>query len=423
MERKKRIVIVGGGFGGQKAAKMLCSDPALEILLLDQRNYHLFQPLLYQVATAALNPSNISSPIRSLFSKAKNVSVLMLKADSVDLANKTVWANQAAFSYDYLILACGSQHTYFGHNDWEENAPGLKNLEQALEIRGRILSAYENAEKESSPKKQQSYLTFVIVGGGPTGVEMAGAVAEIARNVLEKDFRNIDPSQTKIILIEALEHILPSFAPKLALKAEEDLRGLGVELRTSSLVKGIDATGIYLENEKIEASTVLWTAGVYAAEINKSLGVELDRQGRVIVESDLSLKGHPEVFVIGDAAHAKDERGNPLPGIATVALQQGRYVGKLILNELKGKSRVPFRFRNKGMAATIGKHKALIEMGKLKFSGYFAWLIWLFIHVWYLTGGIENRVQVLIQWAWSYMRQHRGARIIYTKDWRFYSKK
>jgi len=413
----KKVIIVGGGFAGLKAAKAFGNKKDVEVTILDRRNYHLFQPLLYQVATAGLSPAEISGPIRGIVSRYKNVSVLMDNVQSVDLKNKTLQGDDKKYSYDYLILACGAKHSYFANPEWETNAPGLKTLEQATEIRRRILMAFEMAEKETNLEKQKQHLTFVIVGGGPTGVELSGAIAEISRQSLTKDFRHIDPSRTRVLLIEAGPRILPAFVPDLSRKAATALENLGVQIWTNTRVTDVKIDSVTLGDEIVKASTILWAAGVQPSSLNKSLGVPLDRAGRVIIEKDLSLKEHPEVFVLGDQACYITKDGSPLPGLASVAMQQGMHAGRVILNEVEGKPRREFHYLDKGQMATIGRRKAIAQIGKLKISGFLAWLIWLFIHVYYLIG-FKNKFFVVWQWAYAYFTFKRGARLIVDKEWR-----
>lgn len=413
----KKVLIVGGGFAGIKAAKALGNKNGVEVILIDRRNYHLFQPLLYQVATAGLSPAEISGPIRGILSRYKNISVFLDKVQSVDLKNKTVITMDRSVSYDYLILACGAQHSYFTHPEWEEDAPGLKTLEQATEIRRRILMAYEMAEKEDSPDKQKQNLTFVIVGGGPTGVELAGTIAEISRHTLTRDFRRIDPSNTRVILIEAGPRILASFDPKLSRQAARDLEDLGVQIWTSTRVTDIKKDYVTLGDEVLRASTIIWAAGVKPSVLNQTLNAPLDKVGRVIVEKDLSIKDYPQTFVLGDQACCFDENGKPLPGLASVAMQQGALAAENILADIKGQQRKTFRYLDKGQMATIGRRKAIAQMHTLKLSGFFAWFMWLFIHVYYLIG-FKNKIFVIWQWAYAYFTFKRGARIISQNDWR-----
>jgi NADH dehydrogenase len=415
----REVVIVGGGFGGLNAAKGLGRVYGARVTLLDRNNYHLFQPLLYQVAMAGLSPAEIAAPIRSILSRFKNLRVLREEVLSVDLAARRLTTTSGFLGYDVLVLACGAQHAYFGHEDWEQYAPGLKTLEQATEIRRRVLTAFEDAEKETDLERKQALLGFVIVGGGPTGVELAGAIGEMARFTLARDFREIDFKQTRVLLIEAGPRILPSFPERLASRAVDDLAQLGVRVLTDSPVTRVDADGVELGRERIRAATVLWAAGVLPSALGRTLGVPLDKQGRVVVEPDLSVPGHPEVFVIGDQARVIDPGGKPLPGIAPVAMQQGRHVARTIEDDIAGRSRQPFAYADKGQMATIGRSRAIVEIGKLRFGGLFAWLLWIAVHIYYLTG-FKNRLLVVIQWAWSYLSFRRGARLIVGKRWRFY---
>jgi NADH dehydrogenase len=415
----RRVVIVGGGFAGLNAARRLGGVERLEVTLLDRSNHHLFQPLLYQVAMAGLSPAEIAAPIRALLSRHRNVRVLREEVLRVELAARRIVTASDAVAYDVLVLACGAQHAYFGHDEWEVHAPGLKTLEQATEIRRRVLTAFEDAEKETDPERKKRLLTFVIVGGGPTGVELAGAIGEMSRFTLARDFRQIDPKLTRVMLIEAGPRILPSFGEPLASRAVRDLESLGVQVWTNSPVTRIDADGVDLGHERVRTATALWAAGVLPSRVGATLGVPLDAQGRVLVEPDLSLPGHAEVFVIGDQARVFAKDGKPLAGIAPVALQQGRYVGDVIRGDLAGRPREPFRYRDKGQMATIGRSRAIVEIGRLRFAGLFAWLLWIVVHIYYLAG-FENRLLVVIQWAWSYLSFRRGARLIVGKEWRFY---
>ncbi len=416
-QNPRRVVIVGGGFGGLCAAMKLAGVNGVEVTMIDRRNHHLFQPLLYQVAMAGLSPAEIAYPIRTIFSGKRNVRVLLARATGVDLQRKMLRTDDAEIPYDNLILACGARHSYFGHNEWETYAPGLKSLEEATEIRRRVLTAFELAEKEPDPEKQRKLLTFVVVGGGPTGVELAGALGEISRFTLSKDFRRIDPRRTRVILIEAAPRILAAFDETLANRATADLESLGVTVWTSTKVTRIDAEGVNLGEETVQAATILWAAGVAPSELNKSLGVPLDRGGRVIVEKDCSLKSNPEVFILGDQANFTGEDGKPLPGLAPVAMQQGRHTARNILRELKSQAREPFKYNDKGIMATIGRRRAIVQYGRLKFAGFFAWLAWLLIHVLYLIG-FKNRIAVMLNWGWNYFAFSRGARLIVGKDWR-----
>lgn len=417
----KKIVVVGCGFAGLNAVKVLRQHIDIEITLIDKRNHHLFQPLLYQVATAELDPCLIATPIRSMMSDYENVSVIKDTVTSISLATKEVLTSNKSFKYDYLILACGALHSYFGKEEWEPFAPGLKTLEQAMEIKNRIFEAYEKAEKETDSKIRKKLLSFVIVGGGPTGVELAGAIADVARHIIRKDFRNINPMDTKITLVEAGDRILTPFDPKISAKATQFLTEMGVEVAILKRVIGIDADGVDCVDGRLEAATVIWGAGVMAAEIGKTLGVETDRSGRVIVEGDLSLKDHPEVFVIGDQSNSKDTKGNPHPGVATVALQQGTCAGKNIIRDLEGRRRWRFFYFNRGSAATIGKNKAVLQCWKIKTAGLMAWMMWLVIHIWFLCG-FQNRILVLIQWASFYVFNRSESRIILEREWQLFKK-
>jgi len=411
------VAIVGGGFGGLAAAKALGRASDIEITLVDRRNHHLFQPLLYQVAMAGLSPAEISAPIRSLLSSQRNTRVRQERVHAVKPALRTIEVDSGEIGYDRLIVAAGARHTYFGHDEWEEHAPGLKSLEEATEIRRRVLLAYERAEMETDAAAQKALLTFAVVGGGPTGVELAGALGEMSRFTLAADFRNIDPALARVILIEAGPRILPSFPEAQSRRAMRDLEGLGVQVWTSSAVTGVDARGVNVGDERIRAATTLWAAGVQASPLGRSLGVPLDRQGRVRVEPDLSVPGHPEIFVIGDLARLDDAAGVPLPGMAPVAIQQGRHVARTILRELRGDAREPFRYRDRGQMATIGRSRALCDLGRVRFAGFAAWVVWLVVHIYFLVS-FKNRLFVVLQWAWSYLTFRRGARLIVAPDWR-----
>ena len=411
VERRK-VVIVGGGFAGLNAAKRLAGRKDFQVTLIDQKNHHLFQPLLYQVATAALNPADIALPIRSIFSRFRNIEVLMGSVESVDPHNKLVRADIGEIPYDSLILACGATHSYFGHDEWEIHAPGLKSLEEATEYRRRILTAFEQAETTRDKALQKQLLTFVVVGGGPTGVEMAGALGEISRYTFNRDFRRIDPKRTRVILVEAGPRILPAFDEELSERASRDLENLGVTIWTDSIVTNIDEEGVTIGSESIKASNVFWAAGVGAPGVNRTLSTPLDRLGRLIVEPDLSIKEYHDIFVVGDQAnfsHTQD--GQPLPGIAPVALQQGKWVAENLIREYRGKERQPFRYLDKGIMATIGRERAVVQTAGLKFTGFIAWVAWLVIHIMYLIG-FKNRFIVGIQWFWSYLTLRRGARLI-----------
>jgi NADH:ubiquinone reductase (H+-translocating) len=420
-----RVVIIGAGFGGLDAAKALASAP-VQITVIDRRNHHTFQPLLYQVATAALSPGEIAYPIRSLFRGEKNVEVVMGEVTGFDLEHRVVQASDVAVSYDYLIVAAGASHAYFGHEEWEPFAPGLKSIEDAIEIRRRILLAFELAERETAIGERALPLNFVIVGAGPTGVELAGTLAEICHHALTNEFRSIDPARAHILLLEGGPRVLPSYPPDLSRSAEAQLHRLGVDVRTSTMVTQMEPGAVGVGDTRIEAAVVLWAAGVAASPLGKKLGTPIDRAGRVVVEPDMSLPGHPEVFVIGDLASAKDAQGKMLPGVAPVAIQQGRFVARLIRREAKTQpanspsvvhqqdqksGRPPFHYWDKGSLATIGRAAAIADFGRIHVSGYIAWLSWLFVHIFFLIG-FRNRVLVIIQWAWSYLTYERGARLI-----------
>jgi NADH dehydrogenase len=409
------VVIVGGGFGGLSAARALARHP-LRVTLLDRRNHHLFQPLLYQVATAALNPSDIATPLRSILRRAANVTVLLAEVQSVDLAARRLILDEGEIGYDALLLAAGAGHSYFGHDDWEPLAPSLKSLEDALEIRRRVLVAYELAERERDAAEQRALLTSVVIGGGPTGVELAGALAEISRETIARDFRVIDPTRARIILLEGGPRILSSFPETLSERARAALTRIGVEVRTDAMVTRVTPDAVWLGGEQIRARTVLWAAGVAASPLTRSLGVPLDRAGRVPVEADLSIPGHPEAFAIGDMATRLDVDGRPLPGLAPVAIQQGQAVAANVRRRLAGEPTRPFHYRDKGSMATIGRAAAVAVLGPLRLSGLPAWLAWLFVHIASLIG-FRNRFLVLFQWAWAYVTWQRGARLI-TRPWR-----
>lgn len=412
----KRVIVVGGGFGGLAAAKKLGKHSDLEILVLDRRNHHLFQPLLYQVAMAGLSPAEIAFPIRSVFRKYPRVSVLLADVERVEAARKAVVTNIGEFTYDYLILACGAEHSYFGRTEWEDFAPGLKTLEQATEIRRRVLVAFERAEAETDRNKIPAWLTFVVVGGGPTGVELAGALGEITRYTLARDFRHVDLKQSRVLLVEAGPRILPSFPDDLADRAVADLNGLGVEVCAGCRVTEVNEDGVRIGDRFIPSKTTIWAAGVKPSALNQTLGGEVDRAGRIIVGRDLALPQHPEIFVIGDQAHAEDELGRPLPGLAPVAMQQGRFVARQIRRELDGQARQRFHYADKGQMATIGRKRAIAMVGRLHLHGVIAWLGWLLIHVYYLIG-FRNRLLVMWNWMYSYFTYRRGARLITERDW------
>jgi NADH dehydrogenase len=414
---QKSVIVIGGGFAGLNAVRTLAGHDEVHVTLVDQRNHHLFQPLLYQVATAGLSPADIAVPIRSIFRSASNVAVHLGEVTAVDVVEKWIAGDRIRLRFDYLVLACGSHHSYFGHEAWEAHAPGLKTLEQALEMRRRLLRAFEQAENELDPARMQALLTFVVVGGGPTGVELAGAIADISRTVLLRDFRRIDPERARVVLLEAGPRVLAAFPEALSAHAARDLTALGVEVRTGAAVTAIDAEGVEAGGERITARTVFWAAGVQGARLARTLGVKLDRAGRVEVMPDLSIPGAPDVFAAGDIVHLELPGGGLLPGLAPAAIQTGRAAARNILASVHGRPRTPFRYRDKGLMATIGKHKAVAHVGRLSLTGYVAWLAWLFVHVLYLIG-FRNRVSVVAQWAWSYVFSKRGARLITEREWR-----
>jgi NADH dehydrogenase len=419
MEAKHRVVIVGGGFGGLYAAKAL-GKARVEVTLLDRRNFHLFQPLLYQVATGGLSPANIASPLRAVLKRQRNTRVLLGEVVDFDLGRRlAVLRDGTAVPYDSLIVATGSRHSYFGHPEWEKYAPSLKTVEDATTMRQRILYAFEAAERTTDLEQRHAWLTFVIVGGGPTGVELAGAVAEVARSTLRGNFRSIDPRRARILLVEGTDRILPTYPPRLSAKAAAALADLGATVRTGTLVTDIQPDCVTLKTgdhtETVRTHTVLWGAGVEASSLGKVLaratGASLDRAGRILVQPDLSLPGHPEVFVIGDLANYPYQTGKPLPGLAPVAMQQGRYVANRVVRRLTGQATAPFHYRDRGTMATIGRASAVADLGWVYLSGFIAWLAWLFIHILYLIE-FENRVLVLWQWAWNYFTRNRSARLI-----------
>lgn len=412
------VVIIGGGFAGLYAARFL-KRAQVRVTLLDRRNFHLFQPLLYQVATGWLSPADIASPLRAVLKRHKNVQVLLAEAIDIDILNQRVVLSDGTVSYDTLIVAAGAQHHYFGNDRWAPLAPGLKTIEDATEIRRRILVAFEEAEREPDPDKVRTWLTFVIVGAGPTGVELAGTLAELAKDTLKNDFRHINPAEARIVLLEGTDRILPPYPPQLSAKATAALTRLGVSVRTGATVTDIqpDAATIRYggNSEHIPTHTVLWAAGVQASPLGRILATatatELDRAGRVMVAPDLSLPGHPEIFVIGDLAHCRTHTGQPLPGVAQVAMQQGRYVAESVQRRLRGETIPPFHYQDHGNMAIVGRAQAIADFGGLHFSGFFAWLAWLFIHLINLVE-FENRVLVSIQWAWNYFTRNRSARLI-----------
>jgi NADH:ubiquinone reductase (H+-translocating) len=418
-QSKHQVVIVGGGFGGLYAAKTLGRAP-VQVTLIDKRNFHLFQPLLYQVATGTLSPADISSPLRGILSRNKNIQVLMDEVIDLDPQQQTIMTKSKHLHYDTLIVATGVSHHYFGNDQWKSTAPGLKTVEDALEMRRRIFMSFEAAEKELDPEKRRAWLTFVIIGGGPTGVELAGAIAELAFNTLKQDFHNINTSETQVLLLEGMDRVLPPYPPELSAKAQTSLEKLGVTVRTKTLVTHISDDVVTTKQddciEQIPAKTMLWAAGVKASEMGQVLarrtGALLDRVGRVMVEPDLSIPGHSNIFIIGDLSHfAHQDDGKPLPGVAPVAMQEGEYVAKLIKQRLEGQDLLPFTYVDTGSLAVIGQNSAVANLGFVKFSGPLAWFIWVFAHIYYLIE-YDNKLIVMLQWGWNYFTRKRGARLI-----------
>ena len=410
MNSKPHVIIVGAGFGGLEAAKKLACDD-VRATVIDRTNYHLFQPLLYQVATAALSPADIAAPVRAILSKCRNVEVILGEVQSVDVDAKKVKMVDLEIDYDYLILATGARHSYFGHDEWEKLAPGLKSLEDAVELRRRILLAFEYAERTPDETARRAAINFVIIGGGPTGVEMAGAIAEISRYTLAKDFRHIVPSQARIILIEGEPRLLAAYPPDLSESARKQLVDLGVEVRTSTRATNLTEDGLQIGNEFIPCRVKIWAAGNNASFVGKTLGARTDRVGRLVVNDDLTIPGHPEVQVIGDLANFTHQTGAPLPGISPVAMQQGRHAARNVLAMVKERKPQRFRYWDKGTMATIGRNKAVADLKFVHLSGRPAWLAWLFVHIVFLVG-FRNRLLVLFQWAWAYLTFDKGARLI-----------
>ncbi len=418
MAEPHRVVIVGGGFGGLTTARALRKAP-VQVTLLDRRNFHLFQPLLYQVATGGLSPANIAAPLRALLRRQKNAEVLLAEVVDVDPADRRVVLSDGEVRYDTLVVATGARHHYFGHDDWEPHAPGLKTIEDATTIRRRVLLAFEAAEREDDPEKRRDWLTFVVVGGGATGVELAGAIAEMARHTLPRDFRRIDTASARVLLLEATDRILSMYPEGLSRKAVEALARLGVTVQTGRAVTDLKPGELTVrcgdQTEVIRERTVLWAAGVQAsplgAAVAKATGAETDRVGRVLIEPDLSVRGHPNVFVIGDLANFSHQTGKPLPGVAPVAMQQAKYVAYRIERGLRGEGTPPFRYRDPGSLATIGRNAAVVDLGWVRFSGYLAWLAWLFVHLMTLVE-FQNRLLVFLQWGWNYLTWNRSARLI-----------
>jgi len=407
---KPRVVVLGAGFGGLTAARRIARLP-VQVTLVDRKNHHTFQPLLYQVATAGLSPGEIAAPIRWIVRTRPNIEVLLEEARDFHLGKRKIITDSGEISYNYLVVATGATHAYFGHPDWEPWAPGLKTVEDAIEIRRRVLLAFELAERQAVSGEGQMMLSFVVVGGGPTGVELAGTLAEISRHVLAHEFRKIDPKMTRIVLLEAGTRILPAYSADLSAKAQQQLERLGVEVHTSQAVTRIEPGAVWMGETRMPAQVVLWAAGVAASPLGRKLGVPVDRAGRVLVEPDLSVPGHPEVFVSGDLAALKDENGNWLPGVAQVAIQQGEWAAKMIGRDFEHQPRRSFHYHDKGSLATIGRAAAIAQIGKWHLSGYPAWLIWLFVHIVSLIG-FRNRLIVMVQWAWAYVTYERGARLI-----------
>jgi NADH:ubiquinone reductase (H+-translocating) len=404
------VVIIGGGFAGINAAKALSRAP-VRLTVLDRKNHHTFQPLLYQVALAVLSPAEIASPIRSIMRRARNAQVLLGEVTGFDLQNRLVKMGSTELGYDYLIVAAGATHAYFGHPEWEKTAPGLKSIEDAIEIRRRVLVAFENEEREALIKGLHPMLNFVVIGAGPTGVELAGAISDISRRYMQHDFRGIDPKQARIVLLEAGPRVLPAYPEDLSQSAEKQLRDLGVEVRTHAMVTNVEPGWVTVGQERIPATVILWGAGVAASPLGRMLGAPTDKAGRVLVSPDLSVPGHPEVFVTGDLAASKMKDGRLVPGLAPAAIQMGKFAARQIKRSIAGKPREEFHYLDKGTLATIGRSKAVADLGKLHFSGYFAWLAWLFIHLFFLIG-FRNRLMVMAEWAWDYITYNHSARLI-----------
>ena len=409
-QQQPRVVIIGAGFGGLEAAKKLACEP-VQVAVIDRANYHLFQPLLYQVATAALSPADIAAPIRSVLSKCENMDVTLAEVQAVDVLAKKVITAEREYPYDYLIVATGARHSYFGNDQWEKLAPGLKSLEDAVEIRRRLLLAFEYADRVTDPAARESAMTFAIIGGGPTGVEMAGAIAEIARFTLAQDFRHINPADTRVLLIEGGDRVLGGFPEDLSASAMRQLEALGVEVIIGQHAKNLTEGGLEVAGKYIPCRVKIWAAGNVGSSLGKSLGAPVDRQGRVIVNADLTLPDHPEIQVIGDLANFSHQTGAPLPGVSPVAMQQGRHAADNVIAQIEGRRPQPFRYWDKGSMATIGRNKAVADLNWFHMSGFPAWLAWLFVHIVFLVG-FRNRVAVLLQWAWAYLTFNKGARLI-----------
>ncbi|GJM17066.1 MAG: NADH dehydrogenase [Thermodesulfobacteriota bacterium] len=421
-EELHHVVVLGGGFGGLYASKTL-SKGKVKVTVIDKRNFHLFQPLLYQVAAGWLSPGDIASPLRVVLNDYQDTYVLKAEVTDIVPKEKKVVFRDGEITYDTLIVATGSYHHYFGHDNWAQTAPGLKTVEDALEMRRKILLSFEAAERETDPKKQKEWMTFLIIGAGPTGVELAGTIGELTRTTLKDDFRNINTEDAKIILVEGLGQVLPTYPLDLSAKAEKFLKKLGVTIKTNAMVTDIKDSKATIsrngDSETIQSRTILWTAGVKASSLGKALakntGAQLDKSGRILVNPDLSVPGQPDVFVIGDLANLSHEGKEPLPGVAPVAMQEGKYVAKLILNRLKGKETKPFEYKEKGNLAVIGTNSAVADLGKFKFAGFFAWLVWVFVHIRYLIE-FDSKVIILFRWSWNYFTRKRGVRLITGED-------
>ena len=415
MEEVKHVVVVGGGFGGINAAKSLGNAKGIKVTLIDRRNYHLFQPLLYQVAMADLSPSDICVPIREICAKFQNTEVILDEVSKIDFRKKQVKLSKKNITYDYLILACGSTNQYFKNDHWSPHAPGLKSIENALQIRQKVLSAFERASASTCPEERRKNLTFVVIGGGPTGVELAGALGEITRYSLAREFSSIDPMSSRIILIEGGSRVLSAYPKELSKKAERALEELGVQIWTNCLVSDIGKDSVKVGHEYLATNNCIWAAGIGPAKINKNIELEKDRRGTLIVENNCSLKEFPEVYVIGDQASFTDSSGSPLPAIAPVAIQQGKYVGRSIKADIKGEKLSPFKYFDKGQMATIGRNKAVLKIGNIKVSGFFAWITWTLVHINFLVG-FRNRFSVLFRWIYAYYTRRRSSRIIYSEE-------
>jgi NADH dehydrogenase len=409
MAGRPQVVVIGGGFGGLTAARALARVP-VDVTLVDRKNHHVFQPLLYQVATAGLSPAEIAAPIRHILRRQRATRVLLGEVTAVDLAARRVKLDSGELAYDYLILASGATHSYFGHDAWQEHAPGLKTIEEALEIRRRVLLAFEEAEREEDAERRRGFLTFVVIGGGPTGVEMAGAFAEIARHTLAREFRRIDPASARVVLVEAGPRILPAYPEALSLRAQRQLEALGVQVWTGSRVSDVGPSGVRIGADQLAARSVVWAAGLQGSPLARTLGVELDHAGRVRVRPDLTLPGHPSAFVVGDLA-ALEDKGEPVPGVAPAAIQMGRHAARNVARALHGEPLQAFHYRDKGSLATIGRRRGVAKIGAVRLSGLVAWLAWLVIHVFFLIG-FRNRLMVMLEWAWAYVTYDRSARLI-----------